>query len=484
MKRTGKILGIITAAALAFSAAVIPVSAAKSHTEGVSVVRVWNGKADTSWYTGDKNEYNISTPEQLAGVSKLCNNGTHFEGVQINLTSDICLNDTSDWSWDWVDNPPKNIWTPIGKSGNPISGYNPFCGYFNGNGHTISGMYVHTDGEAGLFGYIYYSAIENVKIGGSIVVSDSAYDHAYAGAIAGIAERSFIDKCDNLSCAVVAYGAPASNLAGWHPAYAGGIVGSMHTENMSALLGYTLILGAGYVVNPLIITDGNSAIGVSYVRDCRACNYVYAEAGTDSYAGGIAGYNDNGHIINCLGNATVESVKNLGKYSRSYSSYAGNIEGDTNNGTMKNCYYNSENNEGIGGVAKNKYYDNTVDNSVGLTFAELKKKSAAKKLGSSFYHSSGHVPRVASLDYYDVYVELNGKKMLLCWDYNTYNNVKEYVIYKKNSKGKYEKVKTVSEMKTTISGITKGKKYSFMIQAVYKNGTKKTIKNGKFTFTA
>ena len=107
--------------------------------------KVWDGTVDTSWYTGDKESYDISTPEQLAGLAKLCDKAAHedrFRGVTINLTADIVLNDVSNFK-NWETKPPKNSWEPIGNEGGFISGYCPFAGVFNGNGHTITGMYVN-----------------------------------------------------------------------------------------------------------------------------------------------------------------------------------------------------------------------------------------------------------------------------------------------------------------------------------------------------
>lgn len=73
----------------------ISASAASSENVNVSVARVWNGKADKSWFTGKKDTYNISTAEQLAGIAQIINNDEDMmNGITINLTNDIILNDT------------------------------------------------------------------------------------------------------------------------------------------------------------------------------------------------------------------------------------------------------------------------------------------------------------------------------------------------------------------------------------------------------
>ena len=38
----------------------------------------WDGTADTSWYTGDKTEYDIGSAAALAGVSQLRCGGQYF----------------------------------------------------------------------------------------------------------------------------------------------------------------------------------------------------------------------------------------------------------------------------------------------------------------------------------------------------------------------------------------------------------------------
>ena len=57
--------------------------------------KVWDGTADTSWFQGDLDYYEISTAEQLAGFAQLVNEGNSFKDVTICLTNDIVLNKTN-----------------------------------------------------------------------------------------------------------------------------------------------------------------------------------------------------------------------------------------------------------------------------------------------------------------------------------------------------------------------------------------------------
>ncbi|MCH5299405.1 MAG: leucine-rich repeat protein [Ruminococcus sp.] len=100
----------------------------------------WNGNTDINWYNAGDIEFEISTPEQLAGLAKLVNNGNDFEGKKISLINDIVMNNEA---FDYI-----NEWTPIGAD----SG-NTFNGTLDGNGHSIYNMCV-SESDGGLFRYI------------------------------------------------------------------------------------------------------------------------------------------------------------------------------------------------------------------------------------------------------------------------------------------------------------------------------------------
>ena len=43
----------------------------------------WNGTADANWYNDSANEFTLNTPDQLAGLTQLVNEGNTFEGKKI-----------------------------------------------------------------------------------------------------------------------------------------------------------------------------------------------------------------------------------------------------------------------------------------------------------------------------------------------------------------------------------------------------------------
>ena len=111
-----------------------------------SAADVWDGTADTSWYTSapDASEYHISTAEQLAGLAQLVNDKATpvlFGGKTIYLDNDLDLSGTQ--------------WTPIGNGDNFVR---HFAGTFDGQYHKIMNLYHHSTGDElirnGLFGVV------------------------------------------------------------------------------------------------------------------------------------------------------------------------------------------------------------------------------------------------------------------------------------------------------------------------------------------
>ena len=118
---------------------------------------VWDGTIATQFAGGSGTEedpYQISNGAELAFLAQEVNNGNStYNAAYYILTYDITLNSGS--CEDWETNAPQNEWTPIGFYDPDSRNNYSFQGSFDGNGKTISGMYI--DGEdkssLGLFGY-------------------------------------------------------------------------------------------------------------------------------------------------------------------------------------------------------------------------------------------------------------------------------------------------------------------------------------------
>jgi len=153
--------------------------ALKSFSEiliGINTSTKWDGSVDTKWYTdaikanSNATEFHISTAEELAGLSAIVNGEEpdgierdKFLGKKIYLDNDIILNDwyvptdkgytydgehtaigmstssTNDAAFEqYTDDNSRHfkVLTPIGKDCDHY-----FCGSFDGQNHTISGLY-------------------------------------------------------------------------------------------------------------------------------------------------------------------------------------------------------------------------------------------------------------------------------------------------------------------------------------------------------
>ena len=157
----------------------------------------WIDEANTDWYddnSGDT-EFIISTAEELAGLAKLVNGGNDFSGKTFKLGNDIQLNNTSDWE-SWETTPPENLWTPIGVLvlEPTISEDYYFCGTFDGQGHTIRGIYINTSDQFhGLFGLVDDSGkIQNLTVAESYICGEVGF----VGGIVGQGSGT-VSNCSN-----------------------------------------------------------------------------------------------------------------------------------------------------------------------------------------------------------------------------------------------------------------------------------------------
>ncbi|NLX78993.1 MAG: hypothetical protein GXY95_03820 [Clostridiales bacterium] len=147
-------------------------------------VPTWADFADTSWYNAALSEYDISTAEQLAGLSALVASGINFNGKTLNLINDIDL---------------QNIeWIPIGD------GSRWFGGIFNGNGYKITGLKItdNTLANVGLFGYVRgagdTAGIRNLTVSGKIDIAGSKVFSPNVGILAGLV-WGFVENCHTTS---------------------------------------------------------------------------------------------------------------------------------------------------------------------------------------------------------------------------------------------------------------------------------------------
>jgi tRNA threonylcarbamoyladenosine modification (KEOPS) complex Pcc1 subunit len=167
-----KITSLLTAAVMLLSLFIIPPGVALA-ADGTT----WDGNAYefTEELGTEADPYIIDTAGKLAYLAARVNAGDGvYTGSYYSLTEDL---DLSGYDWE-----------PIGN-GSFVGA--TFQGYFDGNGHKITGMNVDiTSGSfAGLFGATSGATIKNLSVFGNVKVVNSSAGWAISGGIVGSAEN-------------------------------------------------------------------------------------------------------------------------------------------------------------------------------------------------------------------------------------------------------------------------------------------------------
>ena len=312
--------------------------------------------------------YKIEIVPHLYWFAEYVNEGN--SGACAVLTQDILINRnvlTVDGDLNDLPYPPANEWIPI----------NNFSGTFDGDGHTISGLYYSGSGNyVGLFGYVGSGGVvKNVKVADSYIgVTTTSENALYIGGISGHNE-GHLEGC-TFTGTLTAENNTTNNVY----SYAGGISGS-NIGTIERCINYGKITGDGY--NPIVggicggdyntevrgtikncenngavtsITiggDGNTCVaggilgdGLSQIEGCHNRGSVLGA----NYAGGIVGRSRGETITDCTNSAEVMA----------YYQYAGGICGNAldtvsiseciNSGSIKINDTSAKGFTGLGGI--------------------------------------------------------------------------------------------------------------------------------------
>ena len=187
-------------------------------------------------------------------------------------------------------------WTPIGNS---IG--NSYEGTFNGDGHTISGLYINdsTADDQGLFGFVS-GTVQNLSVSGTV---NSSGD--YVGGIVGYNFSGTVTNC--------AFSGSVSGVS-----FVGGVVGYnggtvKNCYNTGAVSGGMDVGG--------VVGENSGSVTNCYNTGTGSVN----GSADSSNVGGVVGLN-RGTVENCYNTGTVSG-----------SDHVGGVVG-RNDGTVKNCY--------------------------------------------------------------------------------------------------------------------------------------------------
>ena len=223
-------------------------------------------KIDKTWYRETGKEFTLTTAAQLFGFAELSRT-VDFKGVTIKLGADIVCNEGK--ASDWAKEAPINIWKPIGYNGE--FGGKTFLGTFDGQGHTISGLYgISKNSMVSFFGETgANSVVKNLKIENSYFEAQISKSSSW-GMVAGVVAKSWGTVDSVYSNAILVNSGTVT----------GGIVGMMRITGK----------------------DG----GECMVRNCWYDGQIIANGSSGGIIGDI--YGCEATIEHCLSTASIETI--------------------------------------------------------------------------------------------------------------------------------------------------------------------------------
>lgn len=215
--------------------------------------------------------YQIGTAEELAWLAaKINNSSNNSQSYSAVLTADIDLG--------------YRPWTPIGCYVDWQSNH-PYRGVFDGQGHTVSGLYVTalSNGYAGLFGYTSGSTtIKNLTVEGEIRLEDVSTTAKHIGGIVGEANAK-LERCvSRVRISAAGFGTRDTCAVG---GIAGKLSGAMTDCRFEGSIDITCKRGGAYISGGVGGLAGNAAGGA--LTRCVNTGAVTVDKGTG--VGGIAG---------------------------------------------------------------------------------------------------------------------------------------------------------------------------------------------------
>ena len=287
----------------------------------------WDGTTTADPDIDDDNKtIIISSPDQLAGLAKLVNEGKPYQEYTVTLMTNIDLNG--------------HEWTPIGTGIRKDGGYtdesHSFQGTFDGNGNTIYNLSIkkadpeNADQAIGLFGIVDGGTVKNLKFENvDINVPSSEMAAAAVGMLTGGGTVSGIEVVSGSIKAIRGNGA---------------VVGRMtESGTIEECINRAAVSGTGANVGGIVgaayyTVEG----GTMTIDDCHNYGTV---SGTAGVVGGIVGLSA-ANVSNCTNEAAITG---------NGADVAGIVAEQQNAGSIKGCVNkgditNSSSAYGTGGI--------------------------------------------------------------------------------------------------------------------------------------
>lgn len=306
MKKRGHLAWILrlTVVAVLFGSVILPAGADPAGEGGAEpvIVDFPAAEEDSSWYDPNQTVYDIATPAQLAYFGRLLNEGNvSFSGKTVRLTQNIVWNEGTATETGFSPASADNTvirWNPMGSTSSPST---PFMGTFDGQGYSISGLYISkNENNVGFFNMVKDSTIKNLSIVNTYLSVGSG--KWYAGTLAVQAMGS---KCVFENIFVEAYHNHGSAVQ-----FVGGILGTVGPATETT---FRNCVFDGYLTGTAAVGGilGTNRTCKTELTDC----VNYGTLKTTKETGGIIG--------RCSGDATLVRCHNFGNMQVTNDSYAG-----------------------------------------------------------------------------------------------------------------------------------------------------------------
>ncbi len=308
------------------------------------------GKLQAMTLNEETSTYEISNFGQLLYFTERVYNAGAYLTAKVALKADITANkNVIDGQGKLNTAEAENFisWTPIGTA------TKPYTGTFDGEGHTISGLYYDIFASGGLFGYVGEGgSVSNVGVVDSYFCGNNK-----VGGVCGYSEGA-IENCYNKKSTVA--GAESVGGVCGELAYIGSVSGCYNTgsvtgtDDVGGIFGYSDATSISECYNTGAISGADEVGGIC--GDSEGIDASVSEVyntgsvkGTSS-VGGIFGYSFTADISESYNTGKIEGIYDSAEEDKGYC--VGGLTGNVETGSIADCYNSGEvsGNYNVGGI--------------------------------------------------------------------------------------------------------------------------------------